>query len=89
MADNYLNIRVSHMHDIEEIWNKCPNFIPSVGEIIIYDVDTSHEYPRVKVGDGVTSVTALPFLVESAIEQIFNSDNSTTGYVDGGRVTDY
>ena len=89
MANNYLNARVSHMHDIEENWDKCPNFVPNVGEIIVYDADNTFKYPRVKIGDGTTTITELPFVVDSAIEQVFNSDGGTTGYIDGGRITEY
>lgn len=35
--------------------------MPRAGELIIYDADASHDSPRFKVGDGVTTVTNLPF----------------------------
>ena len=89
MSDNYFNARVSHMHDIEENWNKCPNFIPTVGEIIVYDADVNYTYQRIKIGDGVTSVINLPFLISSAIDDIFGNSSATVRCIDGGRITEY
>lgn len=37
-------------------------FIPLAGELIIYSADNTHSYCRLKVGDGVNSVTSLPFI---------------------------
>lgn len=53
--------RVVHKHDIETNWNKATNFIPKQGEMIVYDIDDLHDYERIKIGDGVTKVTELPF----------------------------
>ena len=53
--------RVIHKHDIEENWKKAVNFIPKKGEIIIYDIDDKINYQRLKIGDGVTVVSELPF----------------------------
>ena len=55
------NIRIVHKHDIEENWLKATNFIPKQGELIIYDIDTEHNYERMKIGDGNTLVNDLPF----------------------------
>lgn len=59
-----LNTRVINKHDTETNWNKATMFIPKKGEIIVYDVDSTHSYERIKVGDGTTVVTALPFSLE-------------------------
>lgn len=59
-----LNTRVINKHDTETNWNKATAFIPKKGEIIVYDVDSTHSYERIKVGDGTTVVTALPFSLE-------------------------
>ena len=56
-----LSTRIKNKHDTEAHWNSATNFIPLDGEIIVYDVDSSHPYPRYKVGDGNTVVTNLPF----------------------------
>lgn len=53
--------RFVQKHDIESNWNLATNFIPLEGEVIIYEPDATHSYPRFKVGDGTTLVSALPF----------------------------
>ena len=45
--------------DTLENWNKAKNFIPKDGEIIVYIG------MGMKLGDGVTSVTNLPFINQS------------------------
>ena len=63
--------RIQHKHDIEANWNKALNFIPKIGEIIIYDSDEKYSYPRLKIGDGITDVNSLEFLLNfDAIETI-------------------
>ena len=61
MIERNIQSRVVNKHDVEKNWNKAINFIPKKGEIIIYDVDENYDYPRLKVGDGETVVSALPF----------------------------
>ena len=60
----YTNIRVINKHDIEANWLKAVNFTPKKGEIIIYDADENYEYQRMKIGDGTTLVSDLPFFIE-------------------------
>ena len=82
MAEKKLNARIIHKHDIEENWLKATNFIPQKGEIIIYDADEKHMYSRMKIGDGVTIISQLPFVnnKEESItlgdELIFQCGNS-------------
>lgn len=54
--------RIQHKHDIETNWSKAVNFIPLVGEIIVYDKDEEHDYARIKIGDGSTKINELPFV---------------------------
>lgn len=61
MAENSLKTRVIHKHDIESNWALAVNFIPKQGEIIVYDRDDTYNYERLKIGDGETVVSALPF----------------------------
>ena len=56
-----INTRIVNKHDIESNWKKATNFIPKKGEIIIYDEDSSHNYVRIKVGNGTDLVSNLPF----------------------------
>ena len=53
--------RIINKHDTEANWASAVNFTPLAGEVIVYDVDANHAYPRFKVGDGKTLVSALPF----------------------------
>lgn len=61
-----MNARIQHKHDIEANWNKALNFIPKIGEIIVYDIDENCDYSRLKVGDGVTKVGDLEFVKASS-----------------------
>ena len=65
MADKVLNSRIIHKHDTEANWLKATNFIPKQGELIVYDIDDDHNYERFKIGDGVTNVNNLIFVVET------------------------
>ena len=56
-----IQTRIKNKHDTEANWNSATNFTPLDGEIIVYDVDSNHPYPRYKVGDGTTLVDNLPF----------------------------
>ena len=70
MTEKNINARVIHKHDIEANWAKAEKFIPKKAEIIVYDPDENYEYPRFKIGDGVTLVNELPFTVEKIVEEI-------------------
>lgn len=61
MAEKELKARIVHKHDTEANWNKATNFIPKESEFIVYDMDDTHNYFRLKIGDGVTDVINLPF----------------------------
>ena len=68
MAEKNLIGRIIHKHDIEENWLKATNFIPKQGEIIVYDIDSTYNYERFKIGDGTTNINTLPFAVAIAGE---------------------
>lgn len=72
MAEKNLNSRIINKHDIEANWVKATNFIPKQGEIIVYDKDDNYNYPRVKIGDGVTTVVALPFIDDNTLTNVSN-----------------
>ena len=65
MAEKNIKSRIVHKHDVELNWNKATNFIPKQGEIIVYDIDNNHSYERIKIGDGVTNVNNLPFVIST------------------------
>ena len=73
MAEKTLNTRIQMKTDTEVNWNKATNFIPKNGEIIIYAVDATHSYQRVKVGDGTKKVNELPFINDIITESTINS----------------
>ena len=50
---------------------KAVNFIPKVGEIIVYDPDKDHAAARVKIGDGVKTVEELAFIDDAAKAALF------------------
>lgn len=60
-ANNTYQTRVKLKTDTEANWNAHP-IIPLLGEAIVYTPDASHNYSRLKIGDGQTSVTSLPFI---------------------------
>lgn len=65
---NTIKTRIQLKSDTEANWNKAgpkdgsPGFIPLRGELIIYSADGTHAFSRLKIGDGETNVTALPFI---------------------------
>lgn len=67
-TEKIVNSRISCKHDIEANWGLAVNFIPKAGELILYDPDSTYNYTRMKIGDGVTKVAALPFFADKIIE---------------------
>lgn len=57
-SNKILQTRIQCKIDTEENWNKATTFIPLSGEIVIYE----GEVPRIKVGDGISYLSSLPFL---------------------------
>lgn len=58
------NIKTVSFHATEAEWNagNLSSYVPKQGEIIIYDKDEVYSYERFKIGDGVNSVSNLPFI---------------------------
>ena len=69
-----MNTRIQHKHDIEANWNKALNFIPKIGEIIVYDIDENYNYSRFKIGDGVRTINNLEFLLDT--QYILHNSNT-------------
>lgn len=65
-TEKSVNTRVVFKHDTEANWILAVNFIPKKGELILYDPDpdTTYDYTRMKIGDGSTKVSNLPFLFD-------------------------
>lgn len=71
MSEKKISARIMLKHDIEENWLKATGFIPLRGEVIIYEADDNHDYERIKIGDGETAVSELPFAVDAiSVEEI-------------------
>ena len=68
VSANTIKTRVQLKSDTEANWNKAgpksgsPGFVPLLGELIVYTADDAHPFSRLKVGDGQTNVTLLPFI---------------------------
>lgn len=67
MAEKKIQARIRQKVDTKANWDKATNFVPLKGEYIYYS-----DLHKVKVGDGVTKVDALPFLAD-------NDTHFTTG----------
>ena len=76
-----MNTRIQHKHDTEANWNKAVNFIPKIGEIIVYDIDENYNYSRFKIGDGVRTINNLEF------SQADLTGYATESYVNEGLAT--
>lgn len=60
MANKVFNTRLQQKRATQAQWEATSGFIPLAGEIIIYEPDSNYNYPRMKVGDGVHTIAALP-----------------------------
>lgn len=69
MENILIAAKVIHKHKTEAEW-KQEAYIPSAGEIIIYDPDANHANARYKTGTGNKAVTDLPFLSEEEFKSI-------------------
>ena len=71
------NLKSIPFHGTEDEWTAEPqaNYIPKQGEIIVYDVDNNYNYERMKIGDGATNVTNLPFIGGAQISIITWEEN--------------
>ena len=57
------NTRIQLKNDTEANWLLVQDtFVPLAGEMIIYTQDNTHSYCRVKIGDGVSTLSHLDFV---------------------------
>lgn len=70
MGERNLKSRIIHLHDTEANWNLKADFIPKIGEFVVYDKDINFDYERVKIGDGTTTLQNLPFILENELNGI-------------------
>lgn len=78
-----IKTRIKNKHATEVEWNSYVDFIPLEGEFIIYDIDNTHDYTRIKIGDGKTTVVNLPFHVATKddIKNVYNDLNDVSDNV--------
>lgn len=60
MAEKTLSTRLIMKHDNADHWARALNFTPKDGEIIVYSFSSGQ--PRIKIGDGATTVGNLAFV---------------------------
>lgn len=81
VSEKIFNTRIIHKHDTEANWKKATNFIPKQGELIVYDIDENYDYERIKIGDGVKTVTNLKFIDADLATKIYVNTQIQT-YID-------
>jgi len=68
MATTAIKTRIQLKNDTEAHWLLATNFVPLQGEVIIYSADDTHPFSRLKVGNGTTTVSNLPFIDAQTID---------------------
>lgn len=91
------NTRILLKNDTEANWIIHSNFVPQKGEMVIYNPDSNFSAPRIKIGDGVTTIGDLPFLANiiteedlatsKAIQEAFNEKVNKSGDEMLGKLT--
>lgn len=74
MAQKTIQGRIQLKCDTEANWDKATNFVPLLGEVVVYTDDDTHHFSRLKVGDGETVVFNLPFIDAGSLEGISATD---------------
>ena len=90
-----MKARIRHLHKSAKDWEafqelyKSQNnkdFVPLAGELIIYDSDSLEaSCTKIKIGDGVTSLQELPFIIDSTVAN-YLQEHFYAAEIDGGRV---
>ena len=81
-----INARIVCKHDSPSNWDKATNFIPKLGEIIIYDAE-GNVTPRMKIGDGITNVNQLLFSTTGISN--YNNGEIFNNYIDNQAIGEY
>ena len=75
--------KIIFKHQTAAEWDNSNNgagaqYVPDVGERVLYDPDVEHPYTREKFGDGVHIVKDLPFSVGIVeVEEVVNTEASS------------
>lgn len=68
---NKYNLKSISFHATEAEWTaNMSTYVPKQAEIVVFDIDDEHNYERIKVGDGKTSVLNLPFYLASELDYV-------------------
>lgn len=82
-----MKTRISNLYRTEAEWNNI-EFEPLAGELIIYAPDDKYEYARLKVGDGKTSLSKLPFFIDTNIDAVI-AEYDQAKCSDAGHIRQY
>lgn len=66
MSEKLIQTRIVHKHAQEADWNDS-TLKPLASELLIYESDDNHNFPRFKVGDGTNFAKDLPFLFTNPV----------------------
>ncbi len=66
MDDKLIQTRIIHKHAQENDWDDA-TLVPLQSELLIYDSDENHNFPRFKLGDGTSLAKDLPFLLTNPV----------------------
>lgn len=80
MAEKTLSTRLIMKHDNATNWAKAISFTPKDGEIIVYSFSSGQ--PRIKIGDGATTVGNLAFVDEVYADHVAATNIHYTVSVD-------
>lgn len=84
-----MKARISNLHKTEAEWNKLIGWKPEAGELIVFDPDDIYDYPRAKLGDGIHTLTELPFFIERTALKVLEGLDVDNSILDAGRITAY
>ena len=77
--------KIVFKQETEANWAQS-NYVPDNGEMVIYDVDDSHNYKRVKYGDGETKVRDLPF-GGATFDDNVTATSASIGIINGAKIS--
>lgn len=66
MSEKLIQTRIIHKHAQESDWDDA-TIKPLQSELLIYDSDENHNFPRFKLGDGTSLARELPFLLTNPV----------------------
>lgn len=66
MSEKLIQTRIIHKHAQQSDWDDA-SLVPKQAELLIYDSDENHNFPRFKLGDGTSLARELPFLLTNPV----------------------